>query len=148
MNLERYDFLIYDGLQHYEFESEGPNGKITKIVQFTLVNSNGVSYFNLAFGDWNSINERIDDMAVTNNSDRKKVLATVASIVLLFTELFPDMFVYAEGSTPARTRLYQMGILAHYQEIQQMLYVYGLKDNKWQPFEKGVNYEAFLIQRR
>ena len=95
-----------------------------------------------------SILNQIDDLAITNNRDSKKVLATVAAIILNFTERFHDMSVYAMGSTPARTRLYQMGIVAHYQEIEKLLIIYGYKNNEWQPFKKGVAYEAFAVRRK
>jgi uncharacterized protein DUF6934 len=73
-----------------------------------------LGYFNLGFGDLNKATGKIDDLAVTDNQDRKKVLATVAATLLEFTRQFPDAAVYATGSTPARTRLYQIGITARF----------------------------------
>jgi hypothetical protein len=75
-------------------------------------------------------------------------LATVATIVDIFTRPFDDVTIVAEGSTPARTRLYQMGIVAHYQEIEILFHIYGFINNEWQPFKKGVNYEAFAVRRK
>ncbi|MCU0440570.1 MAG: hypothetical protein MUC49_21965 [Raineya sp.] len=49
----------------YEFISEGPKGKIKKIVQFTETGTDDV--YNLAFGDYNEETKSIDDLAVTNN---------------------------------------------------------------------------------
>ncbi len=91
---------------------------------------------------------KIYDNVITNNQDREKILATVASTVLEFTRHFPDVMVYAKGSTPARTRLYQMGIVANWNEIEPLLYVYGFYKDNWLPFEKNVNYEAFLALRK
>lgn len=85
---------------------------------------------------------------VTNNSDQQKVLATVASIVLDFTTKFPDVLVYAKGSTPARTRLYQMGIRVHFRQVESVLFIYGYRNNGWELFQPRVNYEAFLARRK
>src|SRR5688572_18026618 len=66
-----------------------------------------------------------------NNQDRDKILATVAAMVLEFTEHFPEVWVYAQGSTLARTRLYQMGIAAHWDDIdesQKFLEKHGFPD--------------------
>nr|WP_262899634.1 hypothetical protein [Chryseosolibacter histidini] len=132
----------------FEFESNGPNGKIKKVVRYSPQNANGVTYFNLGFGDWNETIGKIDDSAISNNQDRERILATVAATVLEFTRRFPDAMVYATGSTPARTRLYQMAIAANCNEIELFLTVYGFADNNWHPFKKGVNYTAFLAMRK
>jgi hypothetical protein len=146
MNLERYEFVAHPSGMEFEFVSDGPNGSRTKKVQFRPRIENGVTSFNLAFGDWDEQKKRIDDLARTDNHDAKKVLATVAYIVLSFTEQSGEKTVFARGSTPARTRLYQMGIVAHYQEIENLLNIYGYKNNEWQLFKKGVNYEAFAVR--
>jgi hypothetical protein len=52
----------------------------------------------------------VDDSIRSNNGDRDKVLATVAFTALDFTDEFPEALIVMEGSTSARTRLYQMGI--------------------------------------
>jgi hypothetical protein len=109
----------------------------------------GITYFNLGFGDLNPKTGKIDDLAITNNHDREKILATIAATVLEFTKHFPDVMLYAKGSTPARTRLYQIGIAANWNEIEPLLYVFGYEPkNVWQPFGKNVNYYAFLVKRK
>ena len=145
MNLDRYEYMMDETLLNFQFESLGPNGKVLKVIAFTPQNSNGVTYFNLAFGDWNEAQQKLDDLSVTNNNDREKALATVAAVVLEFLNNFPDMMVYAEGSTPSRTRLYQIGIASQYEEISSLLHVYGFVNNQWEEFRKGYNYEAFLV---
>jgi len=69
--------------------------------------------------------------------------------VLEFTQHFPDVMVYARGSTPARTRLYQIGIATNWREIDPLMQVFGYEQNKgWQSFRIGVNYQAFLVKRK
>ncbi len=112
MNLERYEYYTNETFLDFEFASEGPKGKIKKVVRYSPQNANGITYFNLGFGDLNKETGKIDDFAISNNKDRDKILATVAATVLEFTDHFPDVMVYAKESTLARTRLYQMGIVA------------------------------------
>ena len=149
MNLNTYKFLASDTFLDFEFESNGPKGKVRKIVRYSPQNAGGITYFNLGFGDLNPKTGKIDDLAITNNQDREKILATIAATVLEFTQHFPDVMVYAKGSTPARTRLYQIGISANWSEIEPLLHVFGYEqNNSWQPFRKNVNYEAFLVKRK
>jgi hypothetical protein len=104
--------------------------------------------FNLSFGDWNESAGRIDDDVSSNNSDRDKVLATVAATVIEFTLDFPDAIIFAEGSTPARTRLYQMGIAKFWDIISQDFNLQGYVQGQWEDFRKSVNYESFLLERQ
>ncbi|MFI5196687.1 MAG: DUF6934 family protein [Chitinophagales bacterium] len=148
MNLERYEYVVNEMLLDYEFESDGPKGKIKKLVSYVPQNVGGITYFNLGFGDLNVETGKINDLAISDNKDTEKILVTIAATVLEFTQHFPDIMVYAKGSTPARTRLYQMGIAANWNEIKIALKVFGFVNGKWQPFEKNVNYEAFLAIRK
>ena len=106
----------------------------------------GGEIYNLALGDLGPDGE-LDDQPVTNNGDTQRVLLTVAAAVYTFTEQYPKLVVLVEGGTPARTRLYQMGIANNFDEIQQSFEVYGLVENQWQVFQKGVTYAAFLVRR-
>jgi uncharacterized protein DUF6934 len=148
MDSDQYEYSVNESLQTYEFESEGPNGKIKKIVRFSPENADGVTYFNIAFGDAIGESGRLNDKAVSNNNDTVKILTTVAATIMEFTEYFPDVMVYAKGSTPARTRLYQMGITANWDQIDPVLNVYGFREGKWFVFRKNINYEAFLAERK
>jgi hypothetical protein len=105
-------------------------------------------FFNLGFGDWNEALQQTDDSSRSNNGDRDKVLATVAFTALDFTDQFPNARIVAEGSTQARTRLYQMAIADNLLEINHNFEIFGLFDGEWGPFERGRNYEAFLIRRK
>jgi hypothetical protein len=149
MNLDAYPYTISDDHLIYTFDSYGPSGKIRKTVRYRLRNRGGLAYFNLGFGDLDPVTGNVDDRAVSNNSDKEKVLATVAATVLDFICTFPDALVYAQGSTPARTRLYQMGISTNWNEISSLLQVYGyVFDSGWQTYEKNVNYLGFLARRK
>ena len=129
----------------YEFYSEGSRGRIKKVILYERI---GKNLFNLGFGDWNEELQRLDDSSRSNNGDRGKVLATVAYTALEFTSKFPYALIFAEGSTSARTRLYQIGIAGNLLEINEIFEVKGFLDELWEPFQRGRNYEAFLIKRK
>ena len=72
MNLKCYRYYTNETHLDFEFDSNGPRGKIRKVVRYTLQNADGISYFNLGFGDLNKTTGKIDDLAVTDNQDREK----------------------------------------------------------------------------
>lgn len=147
MKLDRYEFKSGDKFLTYEFLSEGPKGKIQKLIQFSLVNQNTL-FFNLAFGDKNSETGEIDDMVITDNGDSEKVLATVVAAIYAFCDNFPKAWIYATGSTAARTRLYSIGINKYFDIVQGDFEIFGLTQNEWERFIKGKSYQAFTVQRK
>ena len=130
----------------FSFESEGPKGAIKKIARFTLI-PEYKNVYNFAFGDLDEVTGDIKDDVVTNNGDGDKVLATVAGIIYDFTTKFPETAIFFQGSTPARTRWYQMGINRHWGEIGQISKVFGRRGGEWEEFSKGPNFEAFIGRR-
>jgi hypothetical protein len=145
MTADKYPVLTGGDHVTYEFLSEGPKGTIKKVVVFQELDQ-GV--FNLAFGDWDEIHQRIDDTTRSNNNDRDKVLATVASTVVDFIKHYPDAVIVAEGITPGKTRLYQMGINQHWKEARQIFDIRGSQNGNWTTFKPGNNYEAFAVKAR
>ena len=148
MNQDRYIFSTNETFLDFEFESDGPNGKIKKGVSYSLRNAGGITFFNLAFGHRNEETKELDDKAISDNQDRDKILSTVAATVIEFTTHFPDIPVFAQGSNQARTRLYQMEISANLAEIETILDVYGSNKGRWERFRRNVNYDAFLARRK
>ena len=145
MNLEKYSVLSDSNHIVYEFLSEGPNGTIKKVVFYQQIGDN---LFNLAFGDWNEDEKKINDRIKSNNSDRDKVLATVASTVVDFVKYHPAAVILAQGSTTSRTRLYQIGILINRKEINRLFDVEGFYSNAWEPVRSGRNYDRFALKAK
>jgi hypothetical protein len=56
--------------------------------------------------------------------------------------------IFVTGSTRTRTRLYRMGISNNIEAIKVDFEVFGLVDDKWLAFKKGVEFEAFLVKRK
>lgn len=110
--LEKYtDIETSADFTAFEFDSIGPKGKVRKIVLYTPFELK--NYFNLGFGDKNPDTGEFDDLVVTNNGDSGKILATVASTLLTFTDQYPYAKVIIAGSTGSRTRLYRINIAAN-----------------------------------
>ncbi len=108
MQYEKYnDVAASSHKLEFQFESEGPKGKIEKVVQFAQTQNEAI--YNLAFGNYNK-DGSIDDETTNDNKDRNKILATVAATVYEFTAQYPDRIVFFWGSTPERTRLYRMAL--------------------------------------
>lgn len=151
MNLPKYDYFIDPGYASFTFQSVGPNGIIKKVVNYRPIP--GFIFLerqviNLGFGDWNIDLQKVDDSIISDNNDRNKILATVASTILEFTDKHGKLPIFAKGSSPARTRLYQMGINANLPEIERQFFVLGLTKEKWQKFVPGINFDAFLVVRK
>ena len=146
MRLPKYQLKSGEQLSSFEFISEGPNGFIVKRVQFTLLNTKGV--YNLAFGDKDPQSGTLNDLAVSNNGDSEKVLATVAGAVYIFCDNHPGSWIFITGSTQSRTRLYRMGISKFLEELSLDFAIYGRLNEQWERFESGKRYTAFLAYRK
>ena len=149
MRLEQYELTANKTKTIFTFISEGPNGKILKGIDYSQIKLYGFkNVYNLAFGDIDLNSGEIDDLVVTNNQDREKVLATVANTVIAFTKRRPKAHIFIRGSTQPRTRLYQMAISKYFDELSKNFEIQGKFKRTWLPFEKNINFDAFLIIRK
>ena len=147
MKIDKYPVIVGETSMVFEFTSEGIRGRISKLVIYSETHLH--HFYNVGFGDKDDKTGQIDDEVITNNGDSEKVLATVASTLYTFTDKFPDAMIFATGSTKARTRLYRIGISNNLEEIQDDFEIFGLNGKKdWQPFQKQVEFEAFLVKRK
>jgi hypothetical protein len=150
MKYERYELLLFsnDALE-FKFNSVGPKGEISIVVQF--IKTDDPSVYNLAFG--NQLKDGcIDDLVTNGNHDRNKVLATVAGSVFEFTAKYPGKLVFFTGSTPARTRLYRIALTINFNELSVDFEIFGVSAGRFtflvEKFEKGKDYYGFLIKRK
>ncbi|MEM6641425.1 MAG: hypothetical protein AAF616_00485 [Bacteroidota bacterium] len=146
MNLERYELQSGEELEVFEFVSEGPRGRIPKIVQYFPTNYKNV--YHLGFGDKNQVTGEIDDTIVSNNEDSEKVLATVIATLYAFTDKHRNAQVYATGSTDSRTRLYRMGISRYFDEALEDFEIFGELESSWELFKLERVYKGFLVKRK
>lgn len=142
MRLEHYEVRFDEPFTSFQFVGEGRKGRIRKSVQLSPMGGN---LYNLALGDVDAQTGQVDDLVVTDNGDDEKVLATVVEIVYRFCDRFPWARIYATGSTPARTRLYRMGINKHYRLAVEDFFILGQRpDDEREPFQKDGDYQAFI----
>ncbi len=146
MRLDEYPLDASEDPFTYEFTSDGSKGSIRKVIQFSRMG--GSEIYNLGFGDLNSETGDLDDLIVTDNGDSEKVLATVVSAVYSFLNNFPYVWIYITGSTPARTRLYRMGINKYFEIAENDFFLQGETQTNWEPYVKGKDYLAFAIRRK
>jgi len=148
MFLERYEYEKSRTFGQFYFHSDGPKGRILKVVYYRfLAKVEGYQYFNAGFGDFDPVSGKINDLTVTDNNDREKILATVASTAVEFSQTMRKCRLIVKGSTPARTRLYQMKIAIHYAEISKLFEIQGETPNGWEKFKRDQKYSAFRFER-
>ncbi|MBX3164307.1 MAG: hypothetical protein KF900_07475 [Bacteroidetes bacterium] len=146
MKLPKYPLSSGDKLLTFEFVSEGRKGLIHKFVSYQPTNLKNV--YNLAFGDKDHTTGTIDDLVISNNGDSEMVLTTVVATVYAFTDKYPRAWIYATGSTKARTRLYRMGITKFLSEFSSDFEILGERYDDWESFKKNVEYDGFLVRRK
>lgn len=146
MKLDSYELIAADNSTTFEFLSQGLKGNINKIIQFQEIEFPNL--YNLAFGDLDQSTGQFNDMVVTNNGDSAKVLATVVAAIYTFTKHFPEAWIYATGSTSARTRLYRMGINRYFDVAENDFYIMGKYQNAWERYEKDKDYHSFAVHRK
>ena len=146
MNYPKYEVESSSSHLQFDFFSIGPKGKIKKRIIFTNIPKEPLVY-NLGFGDVD-LNGEIRDDIISDNKDSKIILSTVAMTVYDFFSKNPQAFVFAEGSTKSRTRLYQIGISNNIHLIEKDFNVYGFQNNTWEKFRCNNHYEAFLITKK
>jgi len=145
INLPAYDFLTNESGFDYEFESTGPKGIIKKVAHFSELSPN---IYNFGFGDFDPETKKVSDAVVSNNGDREKIMATVGQIIYNFTEYRPAALIFIKGTVDAKTRLYQMALNKHWENIDPVFEVWGWIKGHWEPFRKNTNYEQFLGRRK
>jgi hypothetical protein len=146
MKYETYTDVTFDpDYTIFDFISTGKNGYINKRVAFTPTEMSGV--YNLAFGDLDEYGD-INDYSVSNNGDRNKVLATVVDIVKLYTEKFPERWIFFRGSSEERTRLYRMAVTFNLEELSATFSIYTVVQGELVSFEKNRPVAAFFVKRK
>jgi hypothetical protein len=148
MKYEVYNDIEADSkFARFEFLSEGHKGNIPKRIEFTTTQWPGV--YNLAFGDVKE-NGELDDLNNSNNGDRNKILATVLRVVILYTDRYPDRWIYFKGSTEQRTRLYRMAISIYLDELSALFEFFAEinKSGNFVRFQKGLIIRGFLVKRK
>lgn len=142
---EAYLTTSNDENTRFQFQSVGKRGVFEKVIYFTPLT---VDTYNLSLVDYDSATGSYDDLSVTDNGDMPEIIVTVISTIHKFLNSNPGNKIYFEGSTPARTRLYQISISKIYDPVQSDLLISGLQGGRWYLFEPNVNFEGFLVEKK
>lgn len=146
MNEPSYPFKRLDDRLTFGFESISQEKTIKKLIEFRLLDTSSELY-NLALMDILS-NGEVSDMIVSNNQDMPKVLATVFQSISLFFKEKSNAKVLIQGSTPSRTRLYQIAIGKYHAELELIYNIWGFRGTDIQRFELGYNFEGFIVSTK
>jgi hypothetical protein len=127
----------------FEFESISPEKTILKVIEYEPIDENGL-YYNLALVDIDK-DGKYSDNIVTNNKDTEKIFGTIAQTIDYFFEIYPHGRILIFSNDIYRIRLYRMIIANYSKEKEHFWSFYGFLDGRFEFFEKGKNYEAFMI---
>jgi hypothetical protein len=146
MKYEMYsDYRYTDDYSEFDFISTGKKGAIPKKITFTSIELENV--YNLAFGDVDE-NGELNDYIISDNGDRNKILATIFSVVDLYTKKYPARWIAFRGSTIERTRLYRIAIGLNLEELCQIFEIYIYTEEGLKPFCKNMEVSVFVIKRK
>lgn len=128
----------------FQFYSESAERRIKKVVLYQKY-SDFPLVFEMLMGDLLEDNETIDFLIESNNGDRNEVLFTVFQTIAMVLDEYAGSKILFYGSTPARTRLYQILISQYFEQAQEIYLIKGIKNKVEENFVKNKNYDAFLI---
>lgn len=137
-----YEFTILDKAHRFDFVSIGEQ-IINKTIIFHQTHHTGI--YSLTLADVTE-NQEFDVYNVSDNGDMKKVLSTVLRTITAFLESYPNAKVVFSGSTPSRTRLYQIAITHELSNFQTRFLIEGYTHEKgFELFTKNKSYDGFAI---
>jgi hypothetical protein len=139
-----YPFTQSDDELRYEFVSISAAKTVRKVVLLSPTNLPNV--YNLALCDVLDTGE-LCDLAESNNSDLRTILATVSKIIEDFLHQFPKSFIAFRGSDNRRQRLYRIVISKELPEIIKKFEIYGGIENEIFLFQPNVSYDFYLINK-
>lgn len=134
-----YQYLFDNSGQIFSFSSIG-NKVMDKIVLF--VPTAIPDSYTVILGDLQN-DGSVDVAATSGNGNTELILATVAKAIAFFLSDHPEAEVLIEGSTHARTRLYQIAIVRELRDIGSYLDIYGLTADGYEVFQQGRSYLSF-----
>jgi hypothetical protein len=136
-----YDFQILDNAFRYDFVSVGKT-IINKTIIYQKTSIDNL--YALSMGDLLD-NGAVDFEIRSNNGDRDTILATIIQTLQQFLQQYSEASVGFTGSSPARTRTYQILINREWDEISKKFVVKGYDSNGLEEFLSNKNYEGFVI---
>ncbi|MCX6213174.1 hypothetical protein [Spirosoma sp.] len=147
MNEPAYTLQISSDVLSFTFDSVSSQNVIHKAIEFSPFPANAI-FYNLALLDVDE-DGTTNDLAISNNQDMNRVIATVFKAMRAFFEKHPNKLVYFKGSdeTGIRTRLYRALISRELEQASEMFAIYGqLTEDTYEEFAPNRPYIAFIFQ--
>lgn len=141
MDTTWYDY-IFDGFGRTFFFSGSGDGEIDKVLIFNYLYESGA--YEITLGDLR-IDGSIDVDGKGDGGDAATILSTVAKAITFFFSDYPEEEIFIEGTTAARTRLYQMAIVRELNDLGRYFDIYGFDGSEEELFRPGRNYRSFTI---
>ncbi len=138
---DAYTYVDTGDKTTFIFHSEGPQGIITKFIEFTFEED---GTWNLGFGDWR--NGDIDGAIITNNHDAMRVIRTVAKATLDFFNTYPKRVVVIEAIDEKRNRLYNSVFKRHFKDIEPVFDIIGIVGNLRETYSPEKYYQRFELK--
>ena len=130
----------------YAFLSISTEKQVIKVVRFSETEIEDT--YNLVLLDIMPDGSESNDKTETKNKDMETVLATVIAIITSFLHENPTWFIHIEGSDIKRKRVYQILINREYTNLTTDYVIFGGNGDEREIFEKGKNYQYFIITKR
>jgi hypothetical protein len=145
-NPSQMDDTLYECLferlgQMFTFKSTGKQ-TIFKIVLFNPTTEPNI--YSVTLGNLQD-DASIDVSAKDGNGDGEFVLSTVAKAIAFFLSDYPEASIIIEGTTPIRTRLFQIAISRELDDLGTYFDIRGLDGTKLEIFQPGKTYQGFVI---
>ena len=141
MNTPWYDYLS-DGYDRMFYFSGWESMNMNKVLLFKYLDDPEV--YEIILGNLRT-DGSIDVERAGDYDHADTVLSTVAKAIAFFLADRPEAEIFIEGTTPTRTRLFQMAIVRELDDLGQYFDVYGFTDGREEIFQSGRNYQAFTI---
>lgn len=140
-----YPLSVGDNRLTYTFYSDGPRGRIKKVIRYIRIQIEHHIVFNLSMADVDKKTKQTREDVVSGNNDWDKIFRTVAESISLICGWYPDAYIQVLGNSSSKNRLYQMTISKQLEEIQLKYEVYGLVNDRWNEFQRNQQYRGFLF---
>lgn len=146
MNYEPYEDLVaLPDLSVFQFISEGPWGRITKQIHFTLLCKPGV--YMLQLGDLMADGE-FNRSVISNNGDWDRVLATVIQAMEVYTERYPGRSIRIWSLSMERSRLFRIAIGSNRRQLSTRFTIQPMLGGGFLFFRKNKNRVRFELSRQ
>jgi hypothetical protein len=143
MDYEPYmDLVALPDLSVFQFISEGPWGRITKQIHFSLLFKPGI--YMLQLGDITKYGG-FDRSAISNNGDKNRIMATVIQAIEVFTERYPDRSIRIWSLSAERSRLFRIAIGSNFRQLSEKFAIKAMAREGFLLFKKDIDSANFEL---